>query len=117
MGHLASGGTPSCFQGYGIQFFGPKEYYEGEWCDNQRSGWGRMYYQDGNIYEGHWQKDKPDGEGMLRLSECSGSMKLRPNAFRPRPVPERSGPTLPAPPATPHNTSLVGPEKVRFDFQ
>ncbi|XP_021042831.1 MORN repeat-containing protein 3 [Mus pahari] len=53
--------------GYGIQFFGPKEYYEGEWCNDQRSGWGRMYYNNGDIYEGQWQNDKPEGEGMLRL--------------------------------------------------
>ncbi|VTJ59865.1 Hypothetical predicted protein [Marmota monax] len=58
-------------QGYGVQFFGPKEFYEGEWCSNQRCGWGRMYYSNGDIYEGQWWKDKPDGEGMLRLSECS----------------------------------------------
>ncbi|XP_015357867.1 MORN repeat-containing protein 3 [Marmota marmota marmota] len=57
--------------GYGVQFFGPKEFYEGEWCSNQRCGWGRMYYSNGDIYEGQWWKDKPDGEGMLRLSECS----------------------------------------------
>ncbi|XP_032139307.1 MORN repeat-containing protein 3 [Sapajus apella] len=53
--------------GYGIQFFGPKEYYEGEWCGSQRSGWGRMYYSNGDIYEGQWENDKPHGEGMLRL--------------------------------------------------
>uniref|UniRef100_A0A2I3G3W8 MORN repeat-containing protein 3 n=1 Tax=Nomascus leucogenys TaxID=61853 RepID=A0A2I3G3W8_NOMLE len=53
--------------GYGIQFFGPKEYYEGEWCGSQRSGWGRMYYSNGDIYEGQWENDKPNGEGMLRL--------------------------------------------------
>lgn len=29
-----------------------------------------MYYSNGDIYEGQWCKDKPDGEGMLRLSEC-----------------------------------------------
>lgn len=77
---LANSGTPSYFQGYGIQFFGPKEYYEGEWCNNQRSGWGRMYYNNGDIYEGQWQNDKPEGEGMLRLSECPAPMKPRPNA-------------------------------------
>ncbi|ERE75964.1 MORN repeat-containing protein 3 [Cricetulus griseus] len=54
-------------QGYGIQFFGPKDYYEGEWCGNQRCGWGRMYYSNGQIYEGQWRNDKPEGEGMLRL--------------------------------------------------
>ncbi|XP_025230025.1 MORN repeat-containing protein 3, partial [Theropithecus gelada] len=53
--------------GYGIQFFGPKEYYEGEWCGSQRSGWGRMYYSNGDIYEGQWENDKPNGDGMLRL--------------------------------------------------
>lgn len=87
----------SCFQGYGIQFFGPKEYYEGEWCGNQRSGWGRMYYSNGDIYEGHWLNDKPDGEGMLRLSECP----FPPAPARPRPAGTPPG-LLGHAPATPH---------------
>ena len=29
-----------------------------------------MYYSNGDIYEGQWHNDKPEGEGMLRLSEC-----------------------------------------------
>lgn len=29
-----------------------------------------MYYSDGDIYEGQWWNDKPEGEGMLRQSEC-----------------------------------------------
>ena len=29
-----------------------------------------MYYSNGDIYEGQWRNDKPEGEGMLRLSEC-----------------------------------------------
>ena len=29
-----------------------------------------MYYSNGDIYEGQWENDKPNGEGMLRLSEC-----------------------------------------------
>lgn len=98
----------SCFQGYGIQFFGPKEYYEGEWCGNQRSGWGRMYYSNGDIYEGHWLNDKPDGEGMLRLSECPFPPAHRAVPRPPGRAPPRrhaSGPAWPRPichaPATP----------------
>lgn len=97
MGNPANGGTSSCFQGYGIQFFGSKDYYEGEWCGNQRSGWGRMYYPDGNIYEGQWQNDKPEGEGMLRLSECPAPMKPRPQRLSAPPRPGKSSPQTPCP--------------------
>ena len=30
---------------------------------------GRMYYEDGSIYEGEWCDDERSGQGMLRLSE------------------------------------------------
>lgn len=114
LGNPANGGTSSCFQGYGIQFFGSKDYYEGEWCGNQRSGWGRMYYPDGNIYEGQWQNDKPEGEGMLRLSECPAPMKPRPpTPLGPAPSRKELAPdSLPHQPSPVHNSSLVGPEKV-----
>lgn len=56
-------------QGYGTNFYGPAEYYEGEWYRNWRSGWGRMYYADGSVYEGEWYDDKRQGKGLLRLGE------------------------------------------------
>ena len=42
-------------QGYGTNFYGPEEYYEGEWYADKRSGWGRMYYADGSVYAGALQ--------------------------------------------------------------
>lgn len=62
-------GLYSSMQGYGTNFYGPAEYYEGEWYRNWRSGWGRMYYADGSVYEGEWYDDKRQGKGLLRLGE------------------------------------------------
>ena len=56
-------------QGYGTNFYGPAEYYEGEWYRDWGSGWGRMYYADGSVYEGEWYDDKRQGKGLLRLGE------------------------------------------------
>ena len=56
-------------QGYGTNFYGPEEYYEGEWYAGRRSGWGRMYYADGSVYEGEWYDDKRNGKGLLKLGE------------------------------------------------
>lgn len=42
--------------------------YEGDWQEDQRSGWGRMYYESGDIYEGEWLKDKNHGQGVIRYS-------------------------------------------------
>ena len=56
-------------QGYGTHFYGPDEYYEGEWYGDMRSGWGRMYYTDGSVYEGEWYDDKRNGRGLLRMGE------------------------------------------------
>ena len=56
-------------QGYGTNFYGPEEYYEGEWYADKRSGWGRMYYADGSVYEGEWYDDKRNGKGLLKLGE------------------------------------------------
>ena len=59
----------TAIQGYGTNFYGLDEYYEGEWCCGQRSGWGRMFYVDGSVYEGEWFGDKRTGKGLLRLCE------------------------------------------------
>lgn len=56
-------------QGYGTNYYGPAESYEGEWYRDWRSGWGRMYYTDGSVYEGEWYDDKRQGKGLLRLGE------------------------------------------------
>ena len=54
-------------QGYGANFYGPNEKYEGEWSQGLRSGWGRMHYADGSIFEGEWLDDKRNGRGLLLL--------------------------------------------------
>ena len=56
-------------QGCGTHFYGPDEYYEGEWSRDKRSGWGRMYFANGSIYEGEWSQDKRHGQGLLLLCE------------------------------------------------
>lgn len=63
-------------QGYGTNFYGPEEYYEGEWYADKRSGWGRMYYADGSVYEGEWYDDKRNGKGLLRLREYESRATL-----------------------------------------
>lgn len=54
-------------QGYGINFYGQEEFYEGEWYANQRTGWGRMYYSDGSVYEGEWHSNQRNGRGLIKL--------------------------------------------------
>ena len=56
-------------KGYGTNFYGESEYYEGEWQAGERGGWGRMHYRDGSVYEGEWLRDKRSGKGLLILCE------------------------------------------------
>ncbi|XP_077354596.1 MORN repeat-containing protein 3-like isoform X2 [Festucalex cinctus] len=42
--------------------------YEGEWREDQRSGWGRMLFRDGDVYEGEWTEDKEHGFGIRRYA-------------------------------------------------
>ncbi|KIZ07366.1 hypothetical protein MNEG_0592 [Monoraphidium neglectum] len=37
--------------------------YEGDWEEDQRSGWGRLDAADGQSYEGEWRGDKMHGQG------------------------------------------------------
>lgn len=52
-----------------MYFYSSCEVYEGDWSENQRSGWGRMYYECGDIYEGEWLNDKKEGQGIIRYSK------------------------------------------------
>lgn len=61
--------TLSAFRskGAGTCFYSPSAFYEGQWREDQRSGWGRMQYENGELYEGEWLKDKHHGQGLLLL--------------------------------------------------
>uniref|UniRef100_A0A3Q2Y235 MORN repeat-containing protein 3 n=1 Tax=Hippocampus comes TaxID=109280 RepID=A0A3Q2Y235_HIPCM len=45
-------------------FFDVHATYEGEWSEDNRSGWGRLTYKCGDLYEGEWLWDKEDGTGL-----------------------------------------------------
>ncbi|XP_077411146.1 MORN repeat-containing protein 3-like [Vanacampus margaritifer] len=42
--------------------------YEGEWSEDNRSGWGRLTYKCGDLYEGEWLWDKEDGTGVIQFA-------------------------------------------------
>ncbi len=54
-------------KGAGTYFYSPSAFYEGQWKEDQRSGWGRMQYDNEELYEGEWLKDKHHGQGLLLL--------------------------------------------------
>ena len=35
-----------------------KDYYEGNWCENKRTGKGKLVRASGDVYEGDWFDDK-----------------------------------------------------------
>lgn len=39
--------------------------YQGQWVNNQRSGYGRQIWSDGSVYEGLWADNMANGEGRL----------------------------------------------------
>lgn len=41
----------------------PRQVYEGEWLDGQRSGPGSLRLPGGDVFEGHWLLDKKEGPG------------------------------------------------------
>lgn len=66
-------------KGAGTYFYSPSAFYEGQWSEDQRSGWGRMQYENGELYEGEWLKDKRHGQGLLLLGtdlNCSQMSQL-----------------------------------------
>lgn len=60
--------------GHGTMFYGggAGERFEGEWFEDERSGWGRMYYADGSVYEGEWLNNQRCGRGLLLLGRTRG---------------------------------------------
>lgn len=52
-----------------MYFYNSSAVYEGDWCEDHRSGWGRMYYESGDIYEGEWMKDENHGQGIIRYGK------------------------------------------------
>ncbi|XP_077398397.1 MORN repeat-containing protein 3-like isoform X2 [Vanacampus margaritifer] len=55
--------------GHGVYFYkGCSGVYEGQWREDQRSGWGRMLFGDGDVYEGEWTSDKEHGLGIRRYA-------------------------------------------------
>ncbi|KFP87014.1 MORN repeat-containing protein 3, partial [Acanthisitta chloris] len=48
--------------GHGVCFHPGGERYEGEWSHGVRSR------RDGSVYEGEWLADRPNGQGLLLLS-------------------------------------------------
>ncbi|KAM9775105.1 MORN repeat-containing protein 3-like [Syngnathus typhle] len=48
-------------------FFDVHATYEGEWSEDNRSGWGRLTYKCGHLYEGEWLWDKEDGAGVIQF--------------------------------------------------
>lgn len=54
-------------KGAGTYLYSPSAFYEGQWKEDQRSGWGRMQYENEELYEGEWLKDKHHGQGLLLL--------------------------------------------------
>ncbi|XP_061820753.1 MORN repeat-containing protein 3-like [Nerophis lumbriciformis] len=49
-------------------FFYANAVYEGEWSEDNRSGWGRMCYKNGDVYEGEWLRDNEHGTGVLQFA-------------------------------------------------
>ncbi|XP_077365840.1 MORN repeat-containing protein 3-like [Festucalex cinctus] len=49
-------------------FFYVHATYEGEWSEDNRSGWGRLTYKCGDLYEGEWLWDKEDGTGVIQFA-------------------------------------------------
>ncbi|XP_037135540.1 MORN repeat-containing protein 3-like [Syngnathus acus] len=48
-------------------FFDVHATYEGEWSEDNRSGWGRLTFKCGDLYEGEWLWDKEDGAGVIQF--------------------------------------------------
>lgn len=40
-----------------------KQFYEGSWVQDQRSGFGVLVDEDGEVYRGGWKNDKQEGAG------------------------------------------------------
>ncbi|XP_057680157.1 MORN repeat-containing protein 3-like [Corythoichthys intestinalis] len=49
-------------------FFDVHATYEGEWSEDNRSGWGRLTYKCGDLYEGEWLWDKEHGMGVIQFA-------------------------------------------------
>jgi len=37
--------------------------YEGQWNNDDKTGYGKMTYEDGDNYEGQWRNNERDGKG------------------------------------------------------
>lgn len=55
----------------GKYYWTDKEYYEGAFDANGRTGFGKYYYADGARYEGEWQRDEIQGQGKLFFPDGS----------------------------------------------
>ena len=43
--------------------------YQGEWLDNQSSGWGLQIWANGDRYEGEWLNDMAHGQGTKTTAD------------------------------------------------
>ncbi len=71
--------------GYGTMSYPSGNNYEGQWQDDQKSGFGIMIWKDlDEVYTGHWQHDKPHGYGEHIWGESTAKTikKQHCNMFR-----------------------------------
>lgn len=51
--------------------YGPEEYYNGEWKNNEKSGSGFFNFK-GGFYKGDWYRNRATGVGNLNLKASNG---------------------------------------------
>lgn len=42
-----------------------ESYYDGDWLDDQQTGWGQRHYKSGNTYKGQWLENRCHGQGTM----------------------------------------------------
>jgi hypothetical protein len=49
----------------GIMQYSNGDVYEGQWKNDDRTGYGKLNYVSGNKYEGQWNNNERDGKGLF----------------------------------------------------